>query len=387
MEFETAAKAAERLNCTARAIQKWAKEGRIPGAYKDGRDWKIPCNAGRPGEDGEFVYDQNEPFPLIHLYEPGKLKEYIQSIANPDDRAMALCEYYYLIGELKESSILAEPYLVSENSILRITAAVFCVFSNLCRGHLHKTHYAQYVLQEEYEKSLAGDVPNERKGLNVMASQLMRMQLHLSAEGLPHMVQYTKYMDRGLRLMACYLSAYKAYHQKDYARSLGIVETALSLDVQSYPIPRIYLYIIAAMDLMNLMRVEDAVACVEEAWKLAEPDGLFIPFVEHYSLLQGLIEKNFKKKHPEAYHKIMDFAEQYNKNWYQIYNRENNAELAMELTQMEFTIGMLYSRNWRAKEIAAHLELSERTIMNYISVIYDKLQINGKKELEKYMLK
>lgn len=40
MKFESAASAANRLNCTVRAIQKWAKEGKIPCAYKDGRDWK-----------------------------------------------------------------------------------------------------------------------------------------------------------------------------------------------------------------------------------------------------------------------------------------------------------------------------------------------------------
>ena len=58
----------------------------------------------------------------------------------------------------------------------------------------------------------------------------------------------------------------------------------------------------------------------------------------------------------------------------------------MELTPTEFTIAMLYSRNWRAKEIAAHMHISERTVTNYIQVIYEKLNINGRKELEKYVM-
>lgn len=73
--------------------------------------------------------------------------------------------------------------------------------------------------------------------------------------------------------------------------------------------------------------------------------------------------------------------------WYKVYNDRNEGILAQNLTHTEFTIAMLYSRNWRAKEIAAHMELSERTIMNYIAVIYGKLHINSKKELEKFMLK
>ncbi len=386
MIFESAAQAAERLNCTVRAIQKWAKEGKLPGAYKDGRDWKIPPDACRPGE-GMPIYYPNEPYPLVHLFQPGKALAYVESIEDPDDRAMALCEYYYMIGELKECSIITEPYLDSPNPILRSTAAVFCLFSNLCRGHLNKSQYAHQVLQTEYERLEDATVSNELKALNVLSSTLMRMQLHLDLEEKFHMVEYTKYLDRGLRLMACYTAAYRAYHKQDYARSLGIVETALSLDVNHYPVPRIYLYIIAAMDLMNLMRVKDAELCMEEAWRIAEPDGFVFPFVEHYSLLQGLIEKRFKKNHPDTYQKILSFANQYNENWYRVYNWANQGQLPKGLTQMEFTIAMLYSRNWRAKEIAAHVGLSERTIMNYIAAIYDKLQINGKKDLERFMLK
>lgn len=40
---------------------------------------------------------------------------------------------------------------------------------------------------------------------------------------------------------------------------------------------------------------------------------------------------------------------------------------------IEFTIAMLYNRNWRIKEIAFHLEMSERTVKNYLSTIYEKL--------------
>jgi excisionase family DNA binding protein len=48
LNFETADKAAERLGVTVRAIQKWAKEGKIPNCYKLGRDWMIPKDAVKP---------------------------------------------------------------------------------------------------------------------------------------------------------------------------------------------------------------------------------------------------------------------------------------------------------------------------------------------------
>ena len=111
-----------------------------------------------------------------------------------------------------------------------------------------------------------------------------------------------------------------------------------------------------------------------------------MPFVEHYSILQGLLENNFKKLDPDNYNKIIEFTRSYNIAWYQVYNKKTDRTVSNELTPIEFTIAMLYSRNWRAKEIAAHMHISERTVSNYIQVIYEKLNINGRKELGKYLL-
>ena len=37
MGYESVKSASERMGVTTRAIQKWAKEGRLPGAYFDNR--------------------------------------------------------------------------------------------------------------------------------------------------------------------------------------------------------------------------------------------------------------------------------------------------------------------------------------------------------------
>jgi len=385
LQFESVKSAAERLGCTTRAIQKWAKEGKIPYAYKDGRDWKIPVKSLGPVDDETPLY-HNEPFPLIHNYIPGKALEYINSITNEDDRNMALCEYYYFTGDMKASTIIAEPYLDSKKPILASSAAVFVIFANLCRGHVVKTHYAASVIGETLENNINSSDDFVR-AVNVFNSLIVVTQLHLPLKKIPKMDDYMKYLDEGLKLFACYLTAYSAYLEKDYLRALGIVETALNISRNEYPVALIYLYIIKSIVLMNLMRTSEALDCVEKAWAYAEPDGMYIPFVEHYNLLQGLVEKHFKKAHSKAYNKIITAAKQYNHSWYEVYNKQNEASIAQNLTHTEFTIAMLYSRNWRAKEIAAHMELSERTITNYIAVIYDKLHINSRKELERFMLK
>lgn len=387
MQFESVKSAAIRLGCTERAIQKWAKEGKIPYAYKDGRDWKIPIKSLGPVESNENTpHYHNEPFPIIHSYEPGKVLDYINSITNEEDRDMALCEYYYVTGNMKECTVIAEPYLDSKKPILRSSAAVFVIFANLCRGHVVKTNYAASIITESLEKNL--NSPDDFvRAVNVFNSLIVATQLHLPLKRIPKMDNFMKYLDEGLKLFACYLTAYSAYLENDYSRALGIIETALNISRNEYPVSLIYLYIMKSILLINLMRTNDALAAIEAAWSYAEPDGMYMPFVEHYNLLQGLVEKHFKKNHTEAYNTIINTAKQYNHSWYEVYNKQNEASIAQNLTHTEFTVAMLYSRNWRAKEIAAHMELSERTITNYIAVIYDKLHINSRKELEKFMLK
>ena len=222
--------------------------------------------------------------------------------------------------------------------------------------------------------------------LSGLSAFVLRLQLHIPISDTPDLENYIKYLPDGQRLIACYLLAYKAYLERDYSRSLGIAETAIACCRKDYPIPLIYLYIMKTIDYVNLLELDKAKKSIETAWSIAEPDGILTPFVEHYSLFQGMIEVLLKKKYPDYYKSIINLAKEYNVGWYEVYNKKNNREVPDYLSPTEFTIAMLYSRGWRVKEISAHMSLSERTVMNYVQIIYEKLNINNKKQLEKYML-
>jgi len=55
------------------------------------------------------------------------------------------------------------------------------------------------------------------------------------------------------------------------------------------------------------------------------------------------------------------------------------------LTVTEFSIAMLYARDWSAKEIAEHFNISVRTVYRHISNIYATLNIGSVAELKKYV--
>lgn len=391
MKFETAAAAATRLGVTARAVQKWAKEGKLEGAKKVGRDWMIPINEDATDNTTKQSDDNNSinmPYPFFQAhYTDGDKVQKINDIADEDRRNIVMAQLYYFTGELEKTIEITEKYLDFSNEQYRISAALFYAFANLCTGHIHKTQFAANIIYDAvakldlYDKEAATDNANK-----IFAAVVLKTQLHIPFENIPLIEEHIKYMPEGLRVMACYLSAYKAYLVKDYARSLGIAQTAINSATRLYPISEMYCNIICAIDYINLLQLDKATEYIKKAWGIAKPYNLYMPIVEHYSLLQGLIENNFKKEYPQDYERIITLARNYNTGWYEVYNQRNKGKVTQELTPTEFTIAMLYSRNWRAKEIAAHMHISDRTVTNYIQIIYEKLNINCRKDLEEYVL-
>ena len=180
--------------------------------------------------------------------------------------------------------------------------------------------------------------------------------------------------------------AHKMYLEKNYNGSLAIAELALSINPKLYPVSTIYVHLVAAMNLMSLRRVEEARPHIAQAWAVAERDGFIEPFGEHHGLLQGMIELFFQKDYPEAFEKIIAITYSFSAGWRKIHRLISEREVADNLTTTEFSVAMLYNHGWTAKEIAAYMNLSPRTITNTIQVIYQKLGISSKRELGQFML-
>jgi len=391
MEFESAQAAAERLGVTVRAIQKWAKDGLIPGAQKAGRDWQIPKEATRPKDASEVT---NGPKPkVLHVTLPllnsafsiGHCREYIESIPDEDDRKIALGEYYFYSGQAEKAAKIFEPYLDSEDTSLKYSASFMYFFTNLSRGHIHLARFGLDVLKKDIFYGIEQEKTELMNATAIFTGVTASVLMHIPTPEMPPLSEYIKHLPQGIRLYACYVLAYEAYLDEDYSRSLAIADIALCMTPEVYPIACIYLHTIAAMNLMNMKRVEEAKKRFMTAWELAQPDDLIECFAEHHGLLQGILEVVLKKKYAQDFERIITVTRSFNTGWRNMYSMVAKKSIADNLTTMEFTIAMLYNRGWTVKEIAAHMEVSDRTVNNYIQIIYAKLGITGKKELAQFM--
>ncbi len=400
IEFETTQQAAVRLGVTPRAVQKWAAAGRISGAMKHGKSWLIPVNAtvSEAISSKEHLPTRTEdvyqlaPFrvamPFLNSpYPIGRATEYIKTISDPDDRNIAFGEYYFFSGQSDKAVNVVAEYQDSLNPFLRFSANLLATFANLAGGHTHLTRFAMQNLQEQVKKELHSDLPPRHRAIGIFTATTASVLLHLPIPNMPPLEEYMRYLPGGLKLYACYILAHKAYLEKDYSRALTFADSGIALSPEVYPIAFVYCHIIASIALMNMKRSKEAIARLERAWEIAEPDHLLQPFAEHHGLLQGLIENFFKDRYPELHKQIDKITYAFSAGWRAVHNPNTKHEVADNLSTLEFTVAMLYSRNWTAAEIGEHLGLSERTVYNRIDGIYSKLGISDKKQLEQYMLK
>ena len=384
MEYQLAAQAADRLGVTVRAVQKWAKAGKLHGAYKAGRDWMIPVSAAAPGS-AENIIEISGFLPLMSAdVGIGGCKDFIDSLPE-DERRLALGEYYYYNGYPEKGLQTVEPFLDVENSTVSFSAVMICGYCALSLGRTHLVEYALKRLKTMLQRLETDGASPEMQALAVFCTAIYEIELHMPYSQGERLEQLMRYLPTGLRMYACYLLAYKAYFDQKYERMLGMIEIAVAVSPEIYTVAMTYLYVLGAVALMNLRQTERAMEYLHSAWSIAKPGEIYMPFVEHHGMLHGAVEVFFERKYPEEYARMVPMINSYNGAWRAMYNRYSGRKITNDLTLVEFNVAMLFQRGWKVREIAEHLFLSERTIKKHIQTVYEKLGISGRKELERYL--
>ncbi len=389
MGYESVKSAAERMGVTSRAIQKWAKEGRLPGAYFDNRVWWIPDDIKEPLKTNEVTPKKTVTryqLPLLRCsFNVGEAMKFIESIPDPDDKNIALAEYYYYRGQAEEAAQLLEQYFDSDDESLRYSANVMCTFANIFRCPIHLAGFFSERVSKELEEGLKNqDAPKELHAIGVLTAYIGKYLLNVPVPDVPPLEEYLHFLPNGIRLYGAYILAYKAYRERNFERAIGICDTALAFCNSFYPVAAIYVLIVAAASFMGLKKPLLARQHFMIAWETAKHDGFIKLFGIHHNLLQGLTEQCLKTDYPEDYKKIMKVVKEFNDGWYRLHKPDEH-DYSHTLSPLEISIAMLYNRDWGTKEIAVHLNISESSVKNHIKHIYQKLCINKKIDLQNYL--
>ena len=399
MDYITVREAAEKWGVSERRINQYCAEGRIPGAERFGGAWAIPAGAEKPGDPRKQKTQTAPPsakqapelfpgfMPLMNTpFCPGCCKETIARMEAGPKKDIALAEYHYFSGQAEKAMQETEGYLTAADGGIRLSACLIFVYACLSMGRID---HARSALGE-IRRTLAsgGETDPAARAMEAFVAFAAAVLLHLPLpEKMPPAESFLPLLPPGLRAFALYVQAHYLYLKEDYANSAGMVEGALAMGASAYPIPAIYLHLVAVMDYMSLKATEKAQTHLLTAWKIARPDDLIEAFGEHHGLLGAMLEAAIKPDWPEDFKRIIDITYRFSSGWRRVHNPITGHDVADDLTTTEFAVCMLAARGWTTREIAGHLNISANTAKRHISEAMKKLKVKNRKDLKQYMLR
>lgn len=401
MTYMTVQQAAEAWGVTMRQVQSYCNRGRVPGAQKFGSAWQIPAGTPKP-EDARYKAARalqettartHRPrhtvgahlMPLMNTpFRPGECRLVIAAMPEGVQRDIATAEYHYFSGQAEKAAQEAELYLTNPDREARLSACLIYAYANLTLGRIQQARVALVELQTTLSK---GEKAKKQIAAASFVGAAAAVLLHLPLpEGLPPAREFLPQLPPGLRAFALYVQAHYLYLQEEYQQSIGIVEGTLAMGAEAYPIPAIYLHLVAVMDHMSLRQQTQARQHMLAAWAMARPDDLIEGLGEHHGLLGGMLEAVIKPEWPEDFKRIIDITYRFSAGWRKVHNPDTGDHVADDLSTTEFTIAMLAARGWTNPEIADHLRLSPNTVKRYISNAMSTLGIRHRQDLKKFML-
>lgn len=391
--------AAEKWGVSGRRINQYCSEGRIPGAKRFGGSWAIPEDAEKPGDprkqkkQAASADSSKAPelfsslMPLMNTpFQPGHCVETIQNMKAGPQKDIALAEYHYFTGQAEIAMQETEAYLTAADGGTHLSACLIFAYSCLTMGRIDHARRALQEIRRTLEAS--GETDPAARAMDAFVAFAAVVLLHLPLpEEVPPAETFLPLLPPGLRAFALYVQAHYLYLKEEYAHSAGVVEATLSMGAGAYPIPAIYLHLVAVMDYMGMKQTARARAHLLAAWELARPDDLIEAFGEHHGLLGAMLEATIKPNWPDDFKRIIDITYRFSSGWRRVHNPVTGHDVADDLTTTEFAIAMLAARGWTTQEIAEHLNISANTVKSHISEAMKKLQVANRKGLKQYMLR
>ena len=265
MDYITVREAAEKWGVSERRINQYCAEGRIPGAERFGGAWAIPAGAEKPGDPRKQKTQTAPPsakqapelfpgfMPLMNTpFCPGCCKETIARMEAGPKKDIALAEYHYFSGQAEKAMQETEGYLTAADGGIRLSACLLFAYACLTMGRID---HARNALGE-IRRTLAsgGETDPAARAMEAFVAFAAAVLLHLPLpEEMPPVgILSAPAAPRAAGLCpvcAGPLSLSEGGLRQQRRDGGG---EPLPWERPRYPIPAIYLHLVAVMDYMSL---------------------------------------------------------------------------------------------------------------------------------------
>ena len=377
----TAAQAAEKWGLTVRRVQTLCIAGRIPGAWKQGRQWMIPSGMNKP-EDLRQTREQTNYLPYVMMTSSVPYGAPVDglipdAITDEKLRQQYSAEIAYFRGDFYEAEKLFHRVKPEDPNF--ICACTIEAVAAVSRGDSEGFHRAMEALGRVRGSG------NPEAGLLAEIAKATCACGMILPEKAPKWIR-TGEMDmipQALRIHTIYLRTRYLQSICQYDSMLATAQTAITMLGSGYePLNAdIYLRLCCSVALVQLGRMEEAEAWLIKAMRIGIPRGLIAPFAELGSTLEGMLDKCLRREYPEYEEPINRLWDKIWKNWASFHNEYSDDEIALLLSARETQIAYKAIRGLSNAEIAKDFSISIGRVKNILSEIYTKLGVSGRIEL------
>ncbi|MBQ6862955.1 MAG: hypothetical protein IJO14_01830 [Clostridia bacterium] len=392
MEYLTPAQAAEKWGVSRRSVRQYLENDRIPDVLRVNNRILIPADAEKPA-DLRFAANKTtvaetpaiNPFVLtVGCYNPGEAELFLNALQDEEKKKIGLAELAYYRGQAEDTPALIASLSKTKSLQTQIGVFLMGVIASM------QTDNAESILNNyrflQHISAVAAKSPTYAKTGNLFSLYCNILVHNTAAIQFPDFGVDAFAVEEALKPMGIYAYARYLLLTGDVSRGIGLAEGTLINMKPLRPVSAVYLSLVIAAGYVTKGRWDKAEYYFAYARSLAEPDGIIAPFAEFRCLLSGLVERCFRNEKSESYKRIIELSTVYLKNWIYVHNALTGNTVSDKLTLTEFNVAMLAARNTSNDDIADILSISVNSVRSHLRNIFNKLNINSRKQLLDYVI-
>ncbi len=411
MNYIKVSDAAQRWNITVHRVQEYCKGGRIPGAFRFGRDWMIPADAQKPidgrskagkAAKANLIVSQplirKAPFlDMTDLYtKPGTADEVIVSLADhPEAQALFAAEIAYSRGEIDKVYEHARYFLNTHSGFYAVNAGgMLLALAAMWRGDINlyreaKIHIAEAPAKNDTDRdimtlslacvdSAVRDISDYPEWFQRGQFEYLHPDSHAAAK-----VFYIKYLLVFAQEMA------KGEFKLPDVTGMGLMKTIpyiaepliARVVAEKLVIPEIYLRLLVAVAYHQIGDDASATGHIDKAVALALPDGLLGILAEHRRQFDYLLDERMELADPSACKKYKALHKGLLEGWTSLHNSLLSKSVSNALTIRQREIARLAAFGYSNAEIGARLHITETAAKKAVYDAMNKTGVDKREEL------
>ena len=319
------------------------------------------------------------------IFAPGQADAFAESLKDPAEQAICGAELAYYRGKPEQCAFYSLQLKENDHLNARIASFLIDVISALSLGNTDLIFEMLDMIDQA--SPLINFDDRLRKTIDYFMLYFNILTHNYDGLHFPEVSVNAFAVPDSLMPMAIYAYAHYLILCGDYGRAIGLAEGTLIRMKGDMPVSEIYLSIITSIGYICRTEWDKAEYYFRHAWKLAKPDGLFMPFAEHKGMLSGMVGKCLKAEDPEAYKTVASLFHTFHKNWVVVHNSLTGDHVTDKLTGTELNVAMLASKGLTNQEIAEFLCISVNSVRSHLRNIFNKLCIDNRKQLSEFIIK